>query len=127
VDLARHERLLTARVRAELHQLVGALARGDYEEAAAALRQEEGDAWDAARLERALSPFLAEYGRLVFTPEARRADRTLLRRTAPRQFEVSQVLLDPLGDGLWALVGEIDLRAERDPEAPLVRLRRIGT
>jgi hypothetical protein len=127
VDLARHERLLAARVRAELHQVVGALARGDYEEAAAALRQEEGDTWDSARLERALAPFLAEYGQLVFTPEARRADRTLLKRTAERQFEVSQVLLDPLGDGLWALIGEIDLRAERDPEAPLVRLRRIGS
>jgi hypothetical protein len=126
VDLARHERLLAARARAELHQLVGALARGDFEEAAAGLRQEEGDPWDAERLERALAPFLAEYGRIVFTPEARRADRTLLRRRGPRQFEVSQVLLDPAGDGLWALSGEIDLRAERDPEAPLVRLRRIG-
>jgi hypothetical protein len=127
VDLARHERLLAARVRAELHQVVGALARGDFEEAAAGLRQDEGDPWDAGRLERALAPFLAEYGQLLFTPDARRADQTLLRRTGPRQFEVSQVLLDPAGDGLWALLGEVDLRAERDPEAPLVRPRRIGT
>jgi len=127
VDLARHERLLAARARAELHQLVGALARGDFAEAAAALHPDEADPWDASRLERALAPFLAEYGRIVFTPEARRPDRTLLRRTGPRQFEVFQVLLDPAGDGLWALAGEIDLRTERDPAGPLVRLRRIGT
>ena len=34
----------------------------------------------------------------------------------------TQVLPDPSGDDTWCLEGEIDLRGERDPEAPLVRL-----
>jgi len=36
------------------------------------------------------------------------------------------VLVDAKGDNLWALHGEVDLRQERDPELPLVRLIRIG-
>jgi hypothetical protein len=39
---------------------------------------------------------------------------------------VAQVLCDPVGDDLWALHGEVDLTGQRDPEGPLVRLRRIG-
>jgi len=37
------------------------------------------------------------------------------------------VLVDPAGDNLWALHGEVDLRGQRDPEGPLVGLHRIGT
>jgi hypothetical protein len=125
-DLAKNETALRARARQELSACVAALARGEYEEAAAYLHQDPRDVWDAARLEAELAPFLAEYGRLEWTPEARRAHWTQLRRTGARTFLVTQILLDPQGDHLWALHGEIDLRAERDPEAPLVQLRRIG-
>ena len=40
---------------------------------------------------------------------------------------IAQVLVDPAGDNLWALHGAVDLRGQRDPEGPLVGLRRIGT
>jgi len=125
-DLAKNETALRARARQELSACVAALARGDFEEATAYLHQEPDDVWDAARLEAELAPFLAEYGHLEWTPEARRAHWTQLRRTGARTFEVAQILLDPQGDHLWALHGEIDLRAERDPQAPLVLLKRIG-
>jgi hypothetical protein len=126
-DLAKNERALRARVRQELLGSVAALARGEYEEAAAFLHQDPDDPWDAARLESALAPFLAEYERIELTPEARRAHWTKLTQTGARSWDVTQVLLDPQGDHLWALHGEIDLRTERDPEQPLVKLRRIGT
>jgi superfamily II RNA helicase len=125
-DLAKNAAALRARVRQELLGCVAALARGEYEEAAGFLHQDPDDPWDAARLESALAPFLAEYERILLTPEARRAHWTQLRQTDARRWDVAQVLLDPAGDQLWALHGEIDLRSERDPEAPLVRLRRIG-
>jgi len=125
-DLAKNETALRARARQELSACVAALSRGEYEEAAAFLRHEPDDLWDAARLEAALAPFLAEYGRIEQTPEARRAHWTQLRSIGARTWEVTQVLLDPQGDHLWALHGEIDLRAERDPQEPVVRLRRIG-
>jgi superfamily II RNA helicase len=126
-DLARHERLLAARVRAELHRLVRALAQEDWDEAAASVRQLQGEPWDAARFEQALAPFLEEYARIVFTPDARQAHRTLLKPMGDRRWEVFQTLVDPEGDELWAIEGEIDLRGQRDPDGALVAIRRIGT
>lgn len=125
-DLATRERALTARARQELLALVRSLAHRDFEEAASSVRADPDDPWDAARFEAALAPFHEEYGDVLFTPEARRAHHTRLVPSGPRTWDVTQVLLDAHGDGLWALHGEIDLRHERDPEGPLVRLLRIG-
>jgi hypothetical protein len=125
-DLAAEPRALAARVRAELHALVRDLAAGRYDAAASRLRPDPDDPWDAARLEGALAAFLTEYGEIDFTPRARQAQCTQLRAHGPRVWRVSQVLCDAGGDDLWALHGEVDLSRERDPEAPLVRLRRIG-
>jgi hypothetical protein len=126
-DLALEPRALLARVRAELHALVRALAAGDWEAAAAGVYPDPEDPWDDRRLADALAPFLAEHGRLLFTPEARLAHQTRLVASGPRRFQVSQTLLDPAGEGLWALHGELDLTSEREPRGPIVRLRRIGT
>jgi len=125
-DLATQERALAARARQELLAVVRALARRDYEEAASGVRQDADDPWDAARFEAALAPFHEEYGEVLFTPEARRAHHARLVASGPRTWDVTQVLLDAAGDGLWALHGEIDLRDERDPPGPLVRPLRIG-
>jgi hypothetical protein len=106
---------------------VRALAAADFEAAAAAVRRDPGDPWDADRFAAALAPFFEEYERIVFTPDARQAHRTLVKQSAPRCWEVSQVLVDPAGDELWAIEAEVDLVDERDPVGPLLRLRRIGT
>jgi hypothetical protein len=127
LDLAQEPRLLAARARAEMHALVRALAAGDYESAASAVFQDPDDPWDVHRLESALAPFFEAYGRIVFTPDARQARYTHLAPAAPRKWDLFQVLVDPEGDGLWAVHGEIDLTGQRNPEGPLVRLHRIGT
>jgi hypothetical protein len=115
-------RAFQARVRAELQALVRALAAGDYEEAARWVRQDPEEPWDAARFAAALAPFLAVNERIRFDPAARRADQTVLKSVAPLRWSVQQVLPDPAGDDSWCLAGEIDLRDEPDPAAPLVRL-----
>jgi hypothetical protein len=115
-------RAFQARVRAELQALVRALAAGDYEEAARWVRRDPDEPWDAARFAAALAPFLAAHGHIRFDPAARRADQTVLTSVAPLRWTVQQVLPDPSGDDSWCLVGEIDLRGEPDPAAPLVRL-----
>ncbi len=122
-----HPRAFRARVRAEMAQLVRALARGEWEEAAACVRQDLDDAWDAARFEAALAPFLAEYGRVVFDPRALRAHRTLIKPSGPRRWDVHQVLLDTRDDNLWNVEGEVTLAEGRLPQGPLVRVRRVGT
>src|SRR6185369_9308344 len=96
-----------ARVRAEMHLLVRALANKDWEEAVSTIRQDPSDSeslWDADRFEKALEPFYAEYPKLVFTPEARRHQWTQIRATGDRTWEVAHTLLDPQGDNLRAVV-----------------------
>jgi hypothetical protein len=90
------------------------------------VRQHSDDPWDADRFEQALAAFFEEYGELDFTPAARLAHRTRFAEAGPRRWQVAQVLVDPAGDELWALHGEVDLSREKDPEGPLVRLLRIG-
>jgi len=116
-----------ARVRAELHQLVGALATGDWEEASACVAQDPDDPWPPERFEAALAPFLEQHGRLRFDPAARRPHLTLLRERERDRFEVHQTLLDPDEEGLWEVEGEIALEDGHLPEGPMVRVLRIGT
>jgi hypothetical protein len=124
-ELLHDPRAFAARVRAEMHALTAALARGEWEEAADAVRQDPGDPWTPERFEAAMRPLLAEYGFLDFTPRARQASLTRLEQTAPRRWEVTQNLLDREGEGSWHLRGVIDLSAGATLEGPLVRLHGI--
>ncbi len=151
-ELIADPKAFGARVRAEMHLLVRTLAARDWAAAAESVRggaptpasaaaeedstvaaevraageETGGEAWDAERFERELAPFFAEHSELLFTPEARRHQFTGIRRTGDRTWEVSQTLLDPEGDNLWAITGEVDLRDPRALDGPLVRLLRIG-
>lgn len=128
-ELLADPKTFMARVRSEMHLLVRALSNRDWEEAAAAIRQDPADpetVWDADRFEAALAPFFEEHGTLIFGPEARRHQWTQIRATGDRTWEVTQTLLDPEGDNLWATYGAIDLRDPHAVDGPLVRLSRIG-
>ncbi len=120
-------RALTARLRAELHRLVQALAARDFEAAARCVQQDPEDPWDAGRFEAELAPFFVEHERIVFTPEARKSEWTRVRPDGPRRLEASQVLLDPEGENLWCLEGWMEVPSDASTEGPWLRLRRIGT
>jgi len=124
--ILQDERALRARVRAECHRIVRALARRDYDEAARSLRP--GDpTWAADDLEAALGPFYEQYERLVFEPRARAADKTWIKEREARLWDVHQVLVDDLDDGLWNLELALDLRDGVPEDGPLLTLRRVGT
>jgi hypothetical protein len=127
LDLALTPKAFRARVRSEMRELVRALSERDYEEATRWVRQDPEDPWDAARFAEALAPFHDEHERILFDPGARQAHRTAIRQTAPRVWEVQQVLADPKGDDIWSVQGEIDLTGETVPDHPLVRVREIAT
>ncbi len=114
-----------ARVRAELHALLRALAGGDLEEAARCVAPEPDEPWSPERLAELLAPFLAAHRAVRFDAEARRAHHTVLRDTGPRRWTFHQTLLDPDGEGDWALTGEIDLTQGEPGDGPLVRLRAL--
>ncbi len=126
-DLARDERALRARARAELHRLVRALADRDWEEAAACVRPDPEEPWTPKRFERALADFFAQHEEIVFTPASRSAEWTRIVADGPRRWHVTQVLVDPADDNDWFISGEIDLAAETEPVGPLLRLSQIGT
>ena len=129
-ELLADPRAFTARVRAELHQLVASLARRDFEEAAATIRHDPGDPdthWTAESLERAMAPYFERFGTLVFDHRARLADKTQLSPDGDREWQVVQVLVDPEDENLWCVEGRIDLRTPASVDGPLVAVTRIGT
>jgi hypothetical protein len=126
-DLATEPKALRARVHAELRALVLALSNGDYEEAARSILQAEGDAWDGARLAAEVRHYLDVHGELRFDPAVVRGHHTSVRPIAPRLFRAQHSLLGLDGEEQGYLEGEVDLREERDPEGPLVRLLGIRT
>jgi len=130
-ELLSNPKVFAARVRAEMHLLVRALAARDWEEAAERVWQrpetdEAGIRWDAERFESAMAPFFEEYGELVSGAEARLHHWTNLRPAGPRRWEVTQTLLDPKGDHAWAVFAGIDLRDSAAADGPILRIERIG-
>jgi Superfamily II RNA helicase len=135
-ELLSDPRVFAARVRSEMHLLVRALARKDWEDAAERVWQpaetgaEGADAdlaWSAERFEAALAPFFEEHAELLAGPESRLHKWTSLKPAGPRQWNVTQTLLDPVEDNAWAVFAEIDLRDETAPDGPILRVTRIGT
>lgn len=136
IDVSADPRVFAARVRAELHGLVRAIAQVDWEEAAAAVRDPDG-LWGAEAIAAAMEPFLQEHGGVRFDHDARLARRTTITREAPHLWRVRQVLLplrppDPPPEedegevDAWAIEGRVDLRGDTNPEGPLVELVGFG-
>jgi superfamily II RNA helicase len=151
--LLRDPRRRVARVRSELHRLLAALAKKDWEEAQRAVFVRDGaEPWSPERLARELSPYFGAHATVDLTPRARRPDRTVLTEDGPRAWRAQQrfgpppralaaheaVAADPGGSAQaealsevdsaeWTLECLVDLSEERAADAPLIELVRIGT
>lgn len=121
VPLDADLRAFTARVRAELHRLVQALAREDFALASSLVRPSDPP-WTAERVRAELAPFAAGHGRVLFEPAARQPAFTVVDKTAEHAYRVRQVLLDPNDDNDWYLEGVIDLASRKANDEPLVEL-----
>jgi hypothetical protein len=121
---------LATRLRAELHQLVAALARRDWEEAAACVRHavdEPSALTEPDDFSNAMDPFFAEHEELIFDHRARLAEHTQLTAAGDNRWQVVQVLLDPSEENLWCVEGRVDLSDDAHLEGPLIVVTRIGT
>lgn len=119
-------RAFATRVRAELHRLVQALSRREYEEAVACIRPGDDESWTPERFEQALAPFFAEHQQLLFNHQARLPTQTILEPNGPRQWRVRQLLLDPAEHNDWFIEAAIDLGGEVAADKPLIALQHIG-
>ena len=127
--LLANPQAFAARVRAEMHQLVRAIAARDFEEACRCVRQGSGDepVWDTERFEEELGAFFERHGKMDFSAVARQAHLTVIEERGPRQWRITQVLVDPEQDNQWCLEGRIELGKGKSTESPLLLLDRIGT
>ena len=127
IDISADPRAFAARVRAELHAVVRALAHRDVEEAMASLH--EDSLMEGGDLATALDRYIEEMGELRFDGRAKLANQTQLVSEGPHRWRVRQLL--PSGDeedeelGAWALEGIIDLSEGTNPSGPLVRLETL--
>ncbi|MEX1363324.1 MAG: DUF3516 domain-containing protein [Nannocystaceae bacterium] len=125
-DISANPRVFGARVRAELHAVVRAMARDDLEEALAGLADDPDDRWTIERLTEALGPVLEEEGELDYGAPARAAGLTRIERIDDqRRWSVVHTLVGPQGPSPWHLQAEIDLREPEAADGPLLRLRAI--
>ncbi|MCP4677419.1 MAG: DUF3516 domain-containing protein [Deltaproteobacteria bacterium] len=127
VDIAADFKKFTARIRNELHLLLGSLASRNFEGACDLVRQTEENTWSSERFAEEIRPFFEEYKSIDVTPRARQPLNTAIIEVAPRQWEVQQKIIDPEGDDDWALHCFVDLEEPiQDEKAPIIELRRIG-
>lgn len=128
LDPSRDSRTFHARLRAEMHRLVKALAQQDWEEAALAVWQpdDEADGWTPKRFQEAMEPFFAEHEALIFDHRARLSEHTLIQKGEGKRWRVRQTLLDPAGDNMWSVDAQVDLTEPPVEEGPLLRIEAIG-
>ncbi len=120
-DLAKDVKALTARVRAELHQVVKLLAKKDYDE----LVELQAE-WTVEKYETAMAPYWAERQTIDTTPRARQPKWTVLTPDGPRRWTVRQSLLDLEGEPDWFIEGLVDLSEREDVDGALVTVRHVG-
>jgi hypothetical protein len=130
--LQANPRALLARVRSELHRLLGALARREWADALEGIlpADEAGETWTEDRLKAQLQAFFDEHADIDARPAARAPSNTTLAKEADHLWAATQKLIDPEGNDEWAIFASIDLspeaRADLPEEAPVLTLRRIG-
>ncbi|MCU1277178.1 MAG: box helicase [bacterium] len=123
--LAEDSRALGVRVRGELHRLLQALARKQWDEALAALRPGGDEVWTTERLAAEVAPYFAEHATIDVTPPARRPSQTVIEAAAdPGTFTARQRILDPAGDEDWMIDGFVDARGTIG-DAPIIELRGV--
>ncbi len=122
-QLGDDRRVLTIRVRSELHLLLKALADKSWETAQACIRP----GWSVEELEEAMAPYFEEHGSIDLTPRARQAHNTILEATGDRRWSAQQRIVDPTGEHDWMIDCVIDLRDFEDRGQPILELQRIGT
>ncbi|MAG32691.1 MAG: DEAD/DEAH box helicase, partial [Deltaproteobacteria bacterium] len=115
-------RSFNARARAELHQLVLALSKRDFEAAAACVANED---WDPARFETALAPLFAGQAEVRADPEARKGHWTRIEERGELGFDLVQTLVDDTGEGGFQIEATVDLAEPRLPAGPMLRIQAI--
>lgn len=108
-----------ARVRAEMHQLMQALSRHNFEAASACI---VAGGWDPARFEAEFASLFEIQSEVRYDPDARRGHWTRIEARSELEFDVVQTLINIDGDGEFQIEAEIVLEEPRMPAGPMLRI-----
>jgi len=114
-------RSFDVRVRAEMHQLMQALSRRHFADAAACLAEDPESPWTSERLEAEIEAVFGEGEAIRCDPPARQSHWTRIEARDDLVFEVTQTLLDAEGEGDRQIEAEIVLEEPRMPAGPMLR------
>ncbi|MFO0558988.1 MAG: DUF3516 domain-containing protein [Polyangiales bacterium] len=121
-------RALAARVRAEMHLFLGALALKQYEEALTYVRAGEDGAWTVEELANVMQDYWDEYDRIRTDRPGRDPKLTVLSPDGVGRWRVRQVVPDPMGDQLFFIEGSVERSAmSAAKDEPIVALNRIAS
>lgn len=126
-DLSADRRAFVAKIRAEMHRLVQALAKQDYEEAALCVRADREISWSAEDIAQAMAGYFEEHERLLFNHWSRMPDKTEIKEMEPYLWRVRQTLTDPEEEHLWYVEAQVDLRDNKAPEGTIIEFSRVAT
>jgi hypothetical protein len=116
------QKSFNARVRAEMHQLMRALSKRDFEAASACVANHD---WDPARFEAEFSALFETQGDLRHDPDARRGHWMRIDARSELVFDVTQTLIDAEGEGGFQIEAEIVLDEPRMPAGPMLRILEV--
>jgi superfamily II RNA helicase len=121
VDITTDERGFTVLVRNAAFAIVRALARRDWDAAAAAFGSPDHG---ARAIEQAMAPYFAEHAEVRTGAEARSPKHLAITRDA-WQWTFAQNLVDAEGPTGWALEGLVDLEGSRVEGRAVLRVRAL--
>jgi superfamily II RNA helicase len=122
------QRALAARVRAEMHLFLAALAAKEYGEALAYVRDSHAAAWTPERLEDAMRDYWEEFDRIRTDRPGRDPKLTVLSPDGAGRWRVRQTIPDPEGDALFFIEGFVERSAiDAAKDEAIVALERIAT
>jgi superfamily II RNA helicase len=130
-DITQDAKAFTAAIRNRIFSFLRGLVNQDFEQALTHLdspQDPDGQPWTADRLAQVLDSYYAEHERICLDPNARNARHTyVLPAEDKRTWRIQQMLVDPAEHNDWVAEFEVDSAQSRAANAPVLRLRKIGS
>ncbi len=130
-DITYDKKGFTAAIRTRIFSFLRGWVIGDYEAALGHLDSPDdadGQPWNGERLRLLMAEYRTGHGALCLDPNARNLRHTyVIAAEDKRTWRVQQMLVDPEEHNDWVAEFEADLGQSRAANAPVVRLRKIGS
>ena len=136
-DMSTNPKAFRARIRADIHAFLHAIANDEYDEAISKLKSEPVEdcpSWTSESLKTAVSPYLEQYGEVRADHEARLSQYTVIHADGMHRWRVVQTLIDapPAQEHAMAALQEsdnasflhfiVDLSEDKNPDGAILSL-----